>query len=113
MATRATRTRTRAAARHDGFGDKVERVRRSVMQRASHVSGKQWAAIAIAGGVIGGAVVLMARPRLAKSIVKSGLWLVSLPAAGPVLTKAYDRAKDALAGTVPLLEKASPRALFG
>jgi len=108
----ATRSR-RAAARRETLGDKVTSVRRSMMQRASHISARQWAAIAIAGGALAGAAVLVARPRIAKTVVKGGLWLASLPAAAPVLTKAYDRAKDAFAGAVPLLEKASPKALFG
>ena len=108
----ATRSR-RAAARRETVGDKVERVRRSVVQRASHLSGRQWAAIAIGAGAIAGAAVLAARPRLAKTMVKGGLWLVSLPAAAPMLSKVYDRAKDTLSGAMPLLEKASPKALFG
>ena len=108
----ATRSRSAAKSR-ETLGDKVGNVRRSVMQRASHLSARQWAAIAIAGGALAGAAVLVARPRIAKTVVKGGLWLASLPAAAPVLSKAYDRAKDTLAGAVPLLEKASPKALFG
>ena len=108
----ATRSRS-AAARRDTVGDKVARIRRSVVQRASHLSARQWAAIAIAGGAIAGAAVLVARPRLAKTMVKGGLWLASLPAAAPVLSRVYDGAKDTLSGAVPLLQKASPKALFG
>lgn len=105
--TRPTRARRRAPSA-------LTRAQRSIAERVSHLSRAQvTTALIIAGGVIGGAALLIARPKLVRRVVGGGAWLAATPFGPKLFTVAYERARDGLAGLKPALAKATPSALLG
>jgi hypothetical protein len=95
----------------------LTRIRRSLedgasalTKGASELTKAQWTAIAIGASVLGGAALLISKPRLARRLIGGGMFVSRLPFAPPILAAMYTRAKDRV---VPLLAKASPAALIG
>lgn len=125
MATKSTnakRTRSRSRPQTqtplDGALEVVKGAKESLVsakdalvQQASRLDGKQWAAIAVGAGVLGGAALLAFQPRLVKRLLGGGLILSRMPFAPPLLVAAFVRAKDRFSQTVvPVLSK--PAALL-